>query len=44
MLGGEEGAALRAESDRALREMGTLDPLADLHANYPELMNEGLAG
>lgn len=43
LLGGAEGAALRAESDRRMREMGTIDPLADLHTYYPELMGEDFA-
>jgi serine/threonine protein kinase len=42
LIGGTEGASLRAEADRAMREQGTLDPLADLHTYYPELMSESL--
>jgi hypothetical protein len=38
LLGGAEGAAMRAENERKLREMSTVDPLAELYANYPELM------
>jgi serine/threonine protein kinase/tetratricopeptide (TPR) repeat protein len=40
LIGGTEGASLRAEADRQLREQLTVDPLAELHANYPELLGE----
>jgi hypothetical protein len=40
MLGGPEGAKLRAEGEQTLRGMGVTDPLAELSANYPELLRE----
>jgi serine/threonine protein kinase len=44
LIGGTAGAALRAENDQLLRDMGAVDPLADLHAYYPELMGEVFEG
>jgi hypothetical protein len=38
LLGGETGSQLRAESDRFLRESGTVDPMAEMQAYYPEFL------
>ena len=38
LLGGEEGAQLRSDADRVLRESGTVDPIADMQAHYPEFL------
>jgi tetratricopeptide (TPR) repeat protein len=40
MMGGPEGAKLRAEGEQMLRAQGVTDPLAELSANYPELLRE----
>jgi eukaryotic-like serine/threonine-protein kinase len=40
MIGGAEGAKLRMEAEQTLRGMGMTDPLAELSANYPELLRE----
>jgi hypothetical protein len=37
-LGGDEGAQLRSEADRFLRDSGTVDPMADMQAHYPEFL------
>jgi hypothetical protein len=40
MMGGPEGAKLRTEGEQALRTQGVTDPLAELSANYPELLRD----
>jgi hypothetical protein len=41
MIGGDEGAALRADSDRVLRERGVANPAAFVRNSFPELFRSG---
>jgi hypothetical protein len=40
LMGDVQGAMLRAESERRMREMSFTTPLAEVYAHYPELMRE----
>jgi hypothetical protein len=39
LLGGPEGDSMRSAAEQSLRDLGTVDPMADMRAHYPEIVD-----